>query len=98
MIMALSLTNPHNFTLDASTEHIYEEFKELARKEHTNITKLVRIMIREYVEARSAKVVKDITPQVPLLTNKVKLLTYRRLNPHPKDSPNYPKWEKMYGK
>jgi len=94
------LTNPHNFTLTNREEALWEEFVDLARKERKTVSELIRSFIIGYVEARNLKVVVETKPEKIMLPNRnLKLLTYKgRLNPWPKDSELYSKWESVYGK
>jgi len=68
------LTIPHNFTLDVKTERIYKEFQDLVRKDGSTVSKEVRKTITQYVELRSAKVVKPIKATILLEPKKMLML------------------------
>jgi len=94
-----NMTSPHNFTLDRKTEKIYEEFQELAHKHKKTVSDLIRTFIIDYVEANNPVAEpEEVLEWYELKMPKVPLLTHRTLNPHPKDSPLYSKWNDMYAK
>lgn len=91
------MTIPHNFTLDVKTERIYKEFQDLARKEHKTVSELIRKWIIRYVEGKNLKVVESPAVVLPIFEDPdLKLLTRRAINPYPKGSDKYSKWQVAY--
>jgi len=94
------MTSPHNFTLDRKTEKIFEEFKDLARKERKTVSSLLREFIIEYVESRNAKVsqTKVFNPAriIPDLSKGLLMISQKPRDPYPQDKEGQDAWIKKY--
>jgi len=90
------LTNPHNFTLDSRTEALWEEFQELARKEHKTVSSLFRDFIVRYVEERSPVTITQVKETFPNLPTKYTMITHQAVDPYPLDKEAQAAWIKKY--
>jgi len=92
------MTNPHNFTLDRKTEKIYEEFKELVRKDGKTVSDLFRSYIIRYVETRNAIVLKVNIEEKIFLHFPYLMLEQKPRDPYPQDKQSQEAWIKKYPK
>jgi len=90
------MTNPHNFTLDRKTEALWEEFQDLARKSHTNVSELFRKFIVDYVESKNLKVVKTMGIKWPYRPGGILMLEQKDMDPYPSTRKEREAWMLKY--